>query len=224
MKAIILSAGLGTRLKSSIPKPLTPIKDGKTIIDYQIEYISKQVGVENIIVVVGHKKELIINKFPHISFVENKNYKFTNTSKSLLAGLENIDEDVIWLNGDIYFDEKILNLMLKSKNSCSLVNKNNCGPEEIKYSLDDSGNIKNLSKEVNLSIGESLGINLIKKNNLDIFRKALEKVNDSDYFEKALEKLISDNKLILKPVFVGNLFCKEIDFPEDLEEVKNYLN
>jgi len=105
-----------------------------------------------------------------------------------------------------------------------LVNKNNCGPEEIKYSLDDSGNIKNLSKEVNLSKGESLGINLIKKNNLDVFRRELEKVNDSDYFEKALEKLISDNKLILKPVFVGNLFCKEIDFPEDLEEVKNYLN
>jgi choline kinase len=224
MKAIILSAGLGTRLKSSVPKPLSPLKNEKTIIDYQIEYLSRNIGIENIIVVVGHKKELFFKKFPNIKFVENKNYESTNTSKSLLVGLEDIDDDVIWLNGDIYFDEKILEQILKSENSCSLVNKNHCGSEEVKYSLDKSGNIKDLSKKVNPAEGESLGINLIKKSNLSDFKKMLEKVNDNDYFEKALENLITTQNLILKPIFIGDFFCKEIDFPEDLEEVKNYLN
>jgi choline kinase len=224
MKAIILCAGLGTRLKSQVPKSLSPLKNEKTIIDYQIEYLSKRIGMENIILVVGHKKELFIKKFPKISFIENKNYSTTNTSKSLLVGLNKLSEDVIWLNGDIYFDEKVLDLLLKNTNSCSLVNKNDCGSEEVKYSLDESGNIKNLSKEVSPSKGESLGINLIKKNELDNFRLELTKVNDSDYFEKALENLIVNNKLVLKPVYIGNLFCKEIDFPQDLEKVKNYLS
>ena len=37
MKAIILSAGLGTRLKSTIPKSLTILKNGKTILDYSLQ-------------------------------------------------------------------------------------------------------------------------------------------------------------------------------------------
>ena len=214
MKAIILSAGLGIRLKTSAPKSLSILKDEKSIIDYQVEYLSKKIGIENIIVVVGYKKELIMKKFPQISFVENRNYRITNTSKSLLAGLKNINDDVIFLNGDIYFDEKILDPMLNSQESCSLVDKNKCGSEEVKYSLDEFGNIKNLSKEVNPAEGESLGINLIKKIFLDDFEKALEKVKNEDYFEKALEILISEKKFILKPIYVGNFFCKEIDFPE----------
>ncbi len=224
MKAIILSAGLGTRLKSTIPKSLTILKNGKTILDYQIEHLTKKIGLENIVIVVGHKKELILEKFPYLVYKENKNFQSTNTSKSLLAGLKNIDEDIIWLNGDIYFDEKVLDIMLTMKDSCCLVNREQCGLEEVKYLLDNDGYISGLSKKLIKSDGEALGINVIIKKDLSNFKKELEEVNDNDYFEKALENLIISKKIQLKPLFIGKIFCKEIDFALDLEEVVQYLN
>lgn len=223
MRAIILAAGLGTRLKTIIPKPLTILRDEKTVLDYQIENLTKKIGLENIVIVVGYKKELIMKKFPSLVYKENKNFQSTNTSKSLLVGLENIDDDVIWLNGDIYFDEKILDILLDMKKSCCLVNKEQCGSEEVKYSVDQYGYISGLSKELIKSDGEALGINVIKKKDLLNFKKELEVVDDKDYFEKALENLIISKKIQMKPVIIGNRYCKEIDFPQDLEEVIQFL-
>lgn len=57
--AVILSAGLGKRMKSDLPKVLHKL-DGKYIIDYVIENV-KKAGVRNIVLVVGHKHELMQN-------------------------------------------------------------------------------------------------------------------------------------------------------------------
>jgi choline kinase len=115
MKAVILAAGMGKRLGSSIPKPLTSLVNGKTIMDFQVERLSRIVGVKNIIVVVGYKKEMIMGKFPQLSFVYNDAFAQTNTSKSLLLALKKVDDDVIWLNGDVYFDAEVLGLLLNTE-------------------------------------------------------------------------------------------------------------
>lgn len=59
LKAVILAAGQGTRMKSKVPKVLHKILD-KTLLDYSIE-AAFQAGVEEICVVVGHKSELVKN-------------------------------------------------------------------------------------------------------------------------------------------------------------------
>ena len=121
MEAIILAAGMGTRLGSLIPKPLTSLVDEKTILDYQIEKLLKMPQVNNIYIVVGYKKEIIMEKFPDFLFVYNSAYARTNTAKSLLSALNKIDSDVIWMNGDVFFDKKILDLLIDSKESACLV-------------------------------------------------------------------------------------------------------
>jgi bifunctional UDP-N-acetylglucosamine pyrophosphorylase/glucosamine-1-phosphate N-acetyltransferase len=55
--AIILSAGLGKRMKSDLPKVLHKL-DGKYIIDYVIDNV-KKVGIRNIVLVIGHKYEIM---------------------------------------------------------------------------------------------------------------------------------------------------------------------
>lgn len=223
MKGIILAAGLGTRLKSSVPKPLTPIFKEKTILDFQVSHLGKTIGKENIIMVIGYKKDLITKKFPGLNFLINQEFQSTNTSKSLLLGLDKINDDVIWMNSDIYFEEGVLDLLMNSDHSCCLVDDKKCGEEEVKYSINQNGFIKELSKSVKMPIGEALGINLIKKKDLDDFRSELEKACKDDYFEKALENLIKKNKLKLISIPVGKLFCTEIDFQKDLEDVRKYL-
>ena len=53
MKAIILAAGIGSRLGKPHPKPLTELTTGETILERQIRHLSKVVGGDNIIIVVG---------------------------------------------------------------------------------------------------------------------------------------------------------------------------
>ena len=222
MEAVILAAGMGTRLGSLIPKPLTSLVDEKTILDYQIEKLLRKPQIHNIFIVVGYKKEIIMEKFPEFLFVYNNAYARTNTAKSLLAALDKIEDDVIWMNGDVYFDEAILDLLIDSKDSLCLVDQKKCGAEEIKYNLNGDGLIHQLSKKVPDAEGEALGINVIRKPDLKKLRDELISVAENDYFEKALENLTMAKQLTLTPVDVGSYFCREIDFEEDLIEVQAY--
>ena len=224
MEAIILAAGMGTRLGSLIPKPLTSLVNEKTILDYQIQNLVQKPQINNIYLVIGYKKEIIMEKFPNLLFVYNNAYARTNTAKSLLAALSKIEDDVIWMNGDVFFEPEILELLLESKASACLVDQKKCGAEEIKYKLNGDGFIHQLSKSVKNAKGEALGINVIRQPDLKEFRDELAKVGETDYFEKALENLTMSEKLKLAPIDVGRHFCREIDFEEDLAEVQNYLN
>ena len=58
MEAVILAAGMGTRLGSLVPKPLTSIQNEKTVLDLQVERLSDRNEIHNIFVVVGYKKKI----------------------------------------------------------------------------------------------------------------------------------------------------------------------
>lgn len=223
MKAVILAAGMGTRLGTLVPKPLTSIQNEKTIFDFQVEKLEPKIGKHSIFVAVGYKKEILMEKHPEYIYIYINDYIRTNTGKGLLKVLEKIEDDVLWLNGDVFFDARILDLILDSNDSTCLVDTKKCGEEEIKYSVDKKGYIYELSKQVKNGLGEAVGINLIKKKDLNNFREALRKIDDKDYFEKALENLTLAGKFNLKPINIGDLYCREIDFEEDLKDVQNHL-
>ena len=223
MKVVILAAGIGSRLGISDPKPLTKLKNGESILQRQIAYLSEYLGMNNIIVIVGYKKELIMESFPNLLYVYNDFYDTTNTSKSLLAGLNKIEkDDVLWLNGDVVFEKELLLQIIQCPQSCMAVNTNSVGEEEIKYNLFEDGNIKDVSKAVNPALGEAVGINKIIISDLHQFKTNLEKCHNQDYFEKALELSIQDGMNVL-PVDISDFLCMEIDFIDDLKNINNQL-
>lgn len=224
MKAIILAAGRGKRLGKNIPKPLCVLVNKKTILDFQIEVLAKTIGIENIILVVGYKKELFLKKYPSLTFVFNEKYDRTNIATSAFLALRNLNEDTICLAGDIYFEKDIIEKIIKSKISCCVVNRKRCGREEVKYNLDREGYISNLSKSVIQPRGEALGIFLLKRKVLNTVKEELERVKETDYFSKALENLIKKNKLKLLPIQIEPYFCHEIDFKKDLRIVIEHLS
>lgn len=224
MKVIILAAGMGTRLGNLVPKPLTAISEEKSILDFQVERISKVIDINDILLIVGYEFQKIMESHPDLTYVLNHDYATTGTAKSLLKALIKVkDEDVLWMNGDVHFDEGALEPILQCKTSCCLVNDNVCIDEEVRYNIDEDGFIKELSKKVKDSRGEALGINLVKAKDLELFKKALEEVGDNDYFEKAIENMIEKKLSNFMPILLVDSFCKEIDFPEDLAEVREYL-
>ena len=224
MKIIILAAGMGTRLNNNIPKCLTKLHTGETILDRQLNSLLDFVDKKDITIVVGYKSELIKKQYTNYSFVDNPYYKDTNTAKSLLYALDNFfsDSDVIWLNADVVFDSTILKPLFKINQSSMLVDQSVVGDEEVKYTLNDDGSIQQVSKVIKNGLGEAVGINKIINSHLDKFISNLKKCSDGDYFENAIELLINENVKIY-PINIDKSFCYEIDTQDDLNFVNKYL-
>lgn len=220
MKIIILAAGIGSRLGNPFPKPLTPLRSGKSIMEKQVEQLSENFNEDDISVVVGFKKDLIMERFPDLTYIYNQFFDATNTSKSLLKALKKYrNEDVLWLNGDVIFDAElfsVLNTEIQAGVSFVSVNTSRVAEEEVKYTLKNE-HIFELSKQVQKGLGEAVGINFIAKKDMPLLLKHLEQCNDNDYFEKGIETAIQQDDLRVKAVDISNFRCMEVDFEEDLE-------
>jgi len=226
MKIVILAAGIGSRLGNPFPKPLTPLKDGESIMGKQLKNIIKYFDINDVTTVVGFKKDLIMERFPEVNYVYNPFFDRTNTSKSLLQALKkHRGKSVLWLNGDVVFDEKLLSVLkadIQQNNSFISVNTSSVADEEVKYTIKD-GYVQELSKEVKNGLGEAVGINFIASKDLDIFISQLEKCGDNDYFEKGLEMAIAEDKLKVKAIDISKYNCIEVDFKEDLRNANNIV-
>lgn len=173
MKAIILAAGKGTRLKKytkNLPKGMLDF-NGKTVIERQIE-LYRSVGIKDIIIVRGYKHEKI--KFPNIKYFLNENYETTNMVSSLFCAKEEFNSDIIVSYSDILFEKKMLSELINNKENVSILVDDNWREywvkrygsdkfdvEELK--INSQGFVKSIGTEVkNLNEIDSRYIGLLK--------------------------------------------------------------
>jgi len=228
LQTIILAAGMGSRLGRALPKPLTQLGDGRSIMQQQHDNIRAAFGDEaRITTVVGYRAEAIVEAFPHVNYVHNERYDETNTSKSLLRGLGATGRSgVLWMNGDVVFDPLVLGRaidLIERDQSFVTVNTAKVSDEEVKYTVSAEGYIKDLSKTVVGGIGEAVGINYISSAHKAAFIRQLQRVDDQDYFERGLELAIAENGILVEPMDISDLYAVEIDFAEDLERANLYV-
>ena len=240
MKAIILAAGMGSRIRpytDNCPKSLLKIT-GKTILEMMISHIT-DCGINEIIIVVGYLqdkiKDYVKEKFPNLDvhFVTNEKYSETNTGYSLM-----LTED--WINGstfikfdaDVVFDKNILNKLIESEyKNCLCIDKNiNLDAEEIKVIVDGKTRVVKANKTVdpNDAIGESIGIERISGETARLLFAELkimmaDKKNYQEYYEEAYERLIE--KLIpFHTLDISDLKWTEIDTHEDFIMAENIFS
>ncbi len=228
VQAVILAAGMGTRLGRPWPKPLTPLADGRTIMQQQMDNLRTAFGDDlRVLTVVGFKLELILEAFPDVAYVYNEAYDQTNTNRSLLKALRIAPEGgVLWMNGDVVFDPRLLDRvkpLMDSDTSFICVNTAAVGDEEVKYTVDAQGHVALLSKKVENALGESVGINFISARHRPAFIRGLQACEDGDYFERGLEITIERDGTEILPVDISDLFAVEVDFEEDLRRANEHL-
>ncbi|SIT71947.1 Choline kinase [Microbacterium sp. RU33B] len=228
IQTVILAAGMGSRLGRSLPKPLTELNDGRSIMQQQHDNIRAAFGSSaRITTVVGYKAETIVEAFPSVSYVYNDVYDQTNTSKSLLRALNATGKGgVLWMNGDVVFDPRVLGraiALIEADQSFVTVNTSKVSDEEVKYTVDAEGFIKELSKTVKGGIGEAVGINYISSSDKKAFIRQLQRVEDQDYFERGLELAIAEDGVLLAPLDISDLYAVEVDFAEDLERANLFV-
>jgi choline kinase len=222
VQAVILAAGMGTRLGRSTPKPLTPLGDGRTIQRRQLDALRGAFGPDtDITVVVGFSSDLLMAASPDVRFAYNPHYASTNTSKSLWRGLSNSrDGGVLWMNGDVVFDPAVLEHVVswvRADESFVCVDTATVGEEEIKYTLDGEGYIRELSKTVVGGLGEAVGINYVSSADKPALIAHLDACGDQDYFERAIETAIELEGVRIRPLDISAFSAVEVDFERDLE-------
>lgn len=119
MKAVILAAGQGTRLKrytENLPKGMLSFL-GKTLIERQVE-LYRACGINDIIIVCGYAKDKI--SYKGVKYYTNEEYKDTNMVVSLLAAKEEFDDDIIISYSDILFQKSMLEEMMRRKEDFSV--------------------------------------------------------------------------------------------------------
>ena len=228
IQVVILAAGMGTRLSRPLPKPLTQLKDGRSIMGQQIDNLKLAFGQNyRLSTVVGFKLEAIVERFPEATYVYNELYDQTNTSKSLLRALKaSAEGGVLWMNGDVVFDPEVLNRikpLINSDESFVVVDTAKVGEEEVKYTLDAKGFVAELSKTVSEPLGEAVGINYVSAKDKQALVEQLEAVADQDYFERAIEVAIAAGQVKFKSIDISDLYAVEVDFAEDLIRANEQL-
>ena len=181
-----------------------------------MEQIARYSSLSAVRIVVGYKQENIRSAFPQLQYVENPDYATQNTSKSLLRAIQDLDEELLWLNGDVIFHHRVLQPIFEHRNSCMVVNRAVVGEEEVKYRTNGAGQILEVSKHVTNPEGEAIGINFFSQADLPSLKQALQLCADNDYFEKAVETCIQQECKVWT-VPINKTDCIEIDFPADLE-------
>jgi CDP-glycerol glycerophosphotransferase len=226
---VILAAGLGSRLGRPQPKPLTTLRDGRTILERQVCAVRATLGAQvPITVVVGFMAETVMSAAPHgVGFVRNDDYRITNTAKSLLAALSEIPGGgVLWLNGDVVFEDAVLargTERMREQQTLVWVNTAAVGDEEVKYTVDAEGFIHDLSKTVAGGLGEAVGINFVGDADRAVLIEHLRACGPQDYFERGLETAIAQSGMRVHPLDISGLLAREVDDEEDLERANREL-
>ena len=227
MKAIILAAGVGKRLRSAIedPKCLLNI-NGKTLIQRYLEAF-EDLNIRDVRIVVGYKKDKIeefVRKAPfdgEIEFVENKEYK-NGSVLSLWHGIRDVEGNIILMDADVYFEQEVLRRLVESpfKNCLIMDMTSENRGEEVMAGVRD-GKIKALERELKGDfdlMGEWVGFIKISKEGVkilkEIVKEGIRKRNYKDY-EEVLPKLFEQVEFNYE--LVDGLKWIEIDFEDDLE-------
>lgn len=227
-QVVILAAGMGTRLGLPAPKPLTPLADGRSILQRQLDHLDEAFPPARVMAVVGYKPDLIMEAAPDLLFAYNHRFHRTNTAKSLLHALRlSLPGGVLWLNGDVVFEMGLLDRIrptISADTSFVCVNTAAVGDEEVAYTVDADGCVLRLSKALTGGRGEAVGINYVASSDKATLIEHLELCTDQDYFERGIESAIESAGLRVRALDISDFFVIEVDFVGDLERANSEVS
>jgi len=232
MKAIILAAGQGTRIRSAhgaCPKCLIRFDNsGWTILDQQIDSLL-QAGVAHIGIVVGYESEQIIRHVTRnyrrflgqIRFVENPAFAQTNNIYSLWMARDWLRGSTFAvLNADVAFDARILLPALSSDAPITMIVDPAWRDETMKVIIADN-RIVRMSKQISRDgfSATYIGITVVRASACGRLFDRIEDLirgGEQQVFFNAAVQQLADEGLHVAYSETAGLPWAEIDDPGDL--------
>lgn len=224
MKAVILAAGEGKRLRpftETMPKVMLPVVN-KPILEHVLNSI-KKTGIDEIILVVGYKKEVIMDYFKDykgLKIIYVIQDKQLGTAHALLQAKNNIKNSFIVLAGDNIIDDKSLQKLIQDKSEHSILIKQHPHPSKYGVILLEKQNLKEFVEKPKDEIGKfiSTGIYKLPKN---VFKKIEDLSKQGVYdLSSVIQALLKDN-ITISTNLAG--LWMDIVYPWDLIQVNETM-
>jgi glucose-1-phosphate thymidylyltransferase len=165
-KAVILAAGEGKRLRpftETMPKVMLPVAN-KPLLEYVFDATRKS-GIDEIVVVVGYKKEVIMEYFK-----DYKDVKITyviqdrqlGTAHALLQAKKHIKDSFIVLAGDNIIDPGSIAKLLKDQSEYSLLIKEHPHPSKYGVVFIENRSIRRIVEKPKEDVGKYISTGIYK--------------------------------------------------------------
>lgn len=229
MKVVILAAGLGSRLRATIPDcPKAMLRiNGKPLVQYQVDNVlNAGFAYDDIYIIGGYKMDRIQEHFRDtpIHFIYNPCYQSMNNIYSFLLS-EQVGDDLLLINADGLYERSMISLLLNDAClSCLLVDQQKKLTNESMRVKLDQNRIVNINKNLALTDaeGEYIGISKIALKDLKrLYQRASEMIDAGQgnaWYEDVFEACAVD--INLTAVSTQGLPWIEIDDEHDLMEAK----
>ena len=190
-QAVILAAGMGSRLKGTIEdKPKGFLQLGnKPIIEESITRLIR-IGITKIVIVTGYHSEYydkLKEKYPFVVTIKNEQFENTGSMYSLFIANKLIENDFLLLESDLIYEYKALQVTQNSAfNNCILLSGKTNSGDEVYVGIDEN-RIVNLSKnpdEIKKVGGELVGISKISYDLYQMMVEQSEKqINENQQYQ-----------------------------------------
>jgi choline kinase len=240
MRAIVLSAGQGKRLlplTADLPKCLLPIGNGQTVLDFQLRALAR-CGIARVSVVSGfgiERVERFLATHPvegvDVEVVFNPFFSVSDNLASCWVARGAMQDDFVLLNGDTLFEPGVLKRLLASGPApitVTIDHKRAYDEDDMKVSLDDDGRLLAIGKNLKPEFvhGESIGMLCFRGAGVRRFREAVERAMRTPeglraWYLSVVNALAPEGGV--ETASIRGLWWREIDSPDDLEEVQRSL-
>lgn len=233
MKAILLAAGRGTRISRmvrEIPKSTLPI-NGVPLIKVTVDILRSR-GIE-IVVCVGYQQNAIRDalKDHDVTYYFNPFYDVTNSIASLWFARQELTEDCLILNADVFFSDTILQMIMEEEHDAvMLVDKTRRKTGDYFFSTTDNGCIQKYGKDLPLQYRscEYVGVSKVSARFMPHFLQRLDELitasKHDKWWEDTLYSFTAEGKYSIYTKDVEGHFWSEIDYFDDYERILNYLS
>ena len=231
MRAIILNAGLGKRMRPLTDKTHKCLLDvnGKTILQHQLDVL-EACGTNEVIVVTGAKADMVddyvvsLDTSMDVKTVFNPFYAITENIVSLWFVKDYLEGDVVVMMGDLIFEEDIIRNLINGPSRCNLVvhEKDNYDKDDMKVKI-KGDKIKSISKLIEIPDCEYMQISHYNAAGVAELKATIDTIIKDQrfygWYPEAIQDLI-DKGMDVSPIYCNGFKWKEIDSPEDLENAK----
>jgi choline kinase len=222
MRAVIMAAGVGSRIQGLIhnkPKCLIEAR-GQSLISRTVELLQRK-GIDDITVITGYKSEQIRREVgTQVRYFDNPFYRVTNSIASLWLAKDLLDDDLILMNADLYFEEEVLDIALAQEDhAVMLSDSSRIEDADFRFGVEGRCIRKTGNKLTNAETDcEYVGIVRISKSFIGTFKNRLEQMvsgrDMNNWWEGVLYSFIEESMDIFHVDVMGT-FWTEVDTPDD---------
>ena len=212
MKALILAAGLGSRLApltNELPKSLVPV-NGKPILFKQIENLHEN-NINDITIVSGYKadilSEAVINIWPDVNIVKSVDFMNTNNMYSAYLGMNTMFsnstfEPFIMMNADVFYDSSVIRSLIDDFHDDAIIVDIGRYLDESMKVVENNGRLVSISKKI--SKDDALGTSI------DVYK--FSAFGGKSFFEHCMKYIEEKKELKLWSEVALNDTLFDIDF------------